>query len=234
MPGILFAQPRLAAIYDALHPDRSDLDPYLWLVDRLKPGSVLDLGAGTGTFACRLAGEGVEVIAVEPAAASIDVARRKPGADRVRWITGDATALPNVTVDVVTMTGNVGEHLDDREWLDTLRACHAALRPGGSLVFGSRDPTGEPWLAWNRDSTFERAEIPGVGVVEHWLDITDTGPDRFSFRWTFVFEADGATFDWDATFRVRSKAEIAHALQTAGFDTVDIDESEFIFTARRA
>src|SRR5438552_3032086 len=45
--------------------------------------TVLDIGCGTGTFACLLAGRGLEVIAVDPAAASLEVARRKPGAGRV-------------------------------------------------------------------------------------------------------------------------------------------------------
>lgn len=233
MPGILFAEPRLATIYDALHPDRSDLDPFLAIIDELAPASVLDLGCGTGTLACLLANRGTDVIGVDPAGPSIDVASGKPGAERVRWFVGTAAALPDVAVDLVTMTGNVGEHLDDGEWLATLRACRAALRPGGHLVFGSRDPSGEAWLRWTRASTFERADIPGVGVVEHWLDITGSGPRHFSFRWTFVFHADGAVFDWDATFHVRSRAELVDALQASGFDVADVNDDHFIFTARR-
>ncbi len=41
--------------------------------------SVLDVGCGTGTLACLLAARGLEVVAVDPAA-SLAVARRKPGA----------------------------------------------------------------------------------------------------------------------------------------------------------
>lgn len=71
---------------------------------------MLDLGCGTGTFALILARRGVEVVAVDPARASLDVARAKPGADRVRWVHGDATAVPTELrgrVDLAVMTGNV-------------------------------------------------------------------------------------------------------------------------------
>jgi SAM-dependent methyltransferase len=231
-----FADPQLAEIYDALHTDRRDLDPYLAVVDELGATSVLDLGCGTGTFACELARRGRHVVGVDPAAASIDVARRKAGADGVRWIVGDSAALGELEleVDMVTMTGNVGEHLSDAEWLSTLTACRAVLRPGGHLVFGARDPVGEPWLKWNAESTFERSGVPGVGAVRHWLEITDAGLRHFSFRWTFVFERDGASFDWNATFRVRTRDELVSALHAAEFDVVDVREDEFMFIARVA
>ena len=90
----IFEQQRLAAIYDPLDPDRSDLDTYLELARRFGAHSVLDIGCGTGTFACLLAQRGIEVTGVDPAAASLDVARAKPGADQVRWIHGEAAMLP--------------------------------------------------------------------------------------------------------------------------------------------
>ena len=86
----IFEEPRLAEIYDPLDRDRSDLDAYAALADEFSARTVLDIGCGTGTFACLLAGRGVEVIAVDPAAASLNVARRKPGAGCVRWLHGDA------------------------------------------------------------------------------------------------------------------------------------------------
>jgi len=65
---------------------------------------VLDIGCGTGTFACLLAQRGKDVTGVDPASASLDVARRKSGAAQVRWLKGDATTLPPLQVDMVTMT----------------------------------------------------------------------------------------------------------------------------------
>jgi 2-polyprenyl-3-methyl-5-hydroxy-6-metoxy-1,4-benzoquinol methylase len=86
MADALFEEPRLAAVYDLLDPDRSDLDVYAAVTVEFGARTVLDIGCGTGTFACLLAGRGMQVIGVDPAAASLDVARAKPGARRVRWI----------------------------------------------------------------------------------------------------------------------------------------------------
>jgi SAM-dependent methyltransferase len=136
-----FAERRLAEVYDPLDPDRSDLDAYAAMVDEFGAQSVLDIGCGTGTFACLLARRGLFVTAVDPAAASLEIARTKPGADRVRWVHGYATDLPRLQVDLVTMTGNVAQvFVTDAEWAATLRAAYAALGPGGRLVFETRDP----------------------------------------------------------------------------------------------
>lgn len=78
-----FEVPRLAQIYDLLDPDRSDLEVYSAIVDELGATSVVDVGCGTGTFACMLASRGIDVIGLDPARASLDVARKKAGADRV-------------------------------------------------------------------------------------------------------------------------------------------------------
>src|SRR5262245_53376666 len=51
MPGV-FADRRLVDIYDALHPDRSDLDPYFSKIVELGPSSLVDLDCSARTFAC--------------------------------------------------------------------------------------------------------------------------------------------------------------------------------------
>lgn len=101
-----FRHPRLAAIYDALEPDRGDLDTYLAIAEELGARRVLDVGCGTGTLALLLAGEGCDVVAVDPAAASLAVARAKPGAHLVRWVDGDATTPSLTDRDLATMSGN--------------------------------------------------------------------------------------------------------------------------------
>jgi SAM-dependent methyltransferase len=113
---VVFEEPRLAAIYDDLDPDRRDLDVYLSIACELGARSVLDLGCGTGTFACALAAEDFEVTGIDPAAAMLAIARRKNGANQVTWIHSVATDLPPLDVDLATMTGNVAQvFLEDDE-----------------------------------------------------------------------------------------------------------------------
>lgn len=109
MPDEEFAHPKLAAIYDALDPDRSDLDTYVGVAHELRARRVLDVGCGTGTLALELAACGCDVVAVDPAAASLVVARAKSGAQRVRWVEGDATSLSIADRDLATMTGNTAQ-----------------------------------------------------------------------------------------------------------------------------
>lgn len=124
-----FAQSRLAEIYDPLDPDRSDLDAYTAMVDEFGARSVLDFGCGTGTFACLLANRGLAVTAVDPAAASLDVARTKPDADRVQWVHGYTPDLPPLQVDLATMTANVAQvFLTDEDWAATRSTCRAGTR----------------------------------------------------------------------------------------------------------
>ena len=79
-----YDNPRLAQIYDPLEADRPDLDVYVALVQELGARRVLDVGCGTGAFACLLTQGDLAVVGLDPAAASLDVARTKPGSEHVR------------------------------------------------------------------------------------------------------------------------------------------------------
>jgi SAM-dependent methyltransferase len=237
----IFAEPRLAEVYDPLDPDRSDLDAYVAIVDEFGAGSVLDLGCGTGTFACLLARRGLSVTAVDPAGAMLAVARVKPGADRVRWVHGYATDLPPLQVDLVTMTANVAQvFLADADWASTLQAAYAALRPGGRLVFETRDPAAKAWLEWSRERSYQRIVVPGLGGVQSWEDVLDVSGDLVSFRGTVVFEADGAVLTSDSTLRFRQRDEVAASLTAAGYLVDEVREApdrpgrELVFIGRRA
>jgi ubiquinone/menaquinone biosynthesis C-methylase UbiE len=240
----LFAEPRLAAVYDALDPDRSDLDAYLAIAEELGATRVVDVGCGTGTFACLLAARDKSVVGVDPAAASLKVARRKPGADAVHWVRGDATALPALPAlraDLATMTGNVAQvFVDDRGWDETLAAVRASLRAGGWLVFETRDPGSQAWRHWTHEHTYRHAEIPGIGRVETWVELTSVAFPLVSFQTTFVFASDGATLRSQSTLRFRDRNEIAGSLERAGFrleevrDAPDRPGLEMVFLAVRA
>ena len=83
MADNIFEDPRLARVYDPLDPDRSDLDVYVAIVAELGARAVLDVGCGTGTLRLPARWQrGIEVTGVDPAAASLDVARSQAGRRR--------------------------------------------------------------------------------------------------------------------------------------------------------
>ena len=144
---------------------------------------MLDVGCGTGTFACMLAGRGLDVIGVDPARASLEVARASPAPMRSAALEGDATRLPPLQVDLATMTGNVAQvFLTDAEWAATLTGVLAALRPGGRLVFETRDPARRAWLGWTREHSFTRTDVAGAGIVQSWHELTGVTGELVCFR----------------------------------------------------
>jgi SAM-dependent methyltransferase len=241
VPDALFEHPRLVGIYDALDADRSDLDVYAGISVELGAETVLDIGCGTGTFALLLAGRGLDVVGVDPAAGSLDVARGKPGADRVRWIHGDATSLPPMQVDLATMTANVAQAIiEPADWLGTLRGAHDALRPGGHLVFETRDPAFRGWEEWTRATSYRTVEVPEVGLVENWVELTEVSWPLVTFRGVWVFAADGARLTSDSTLRFRERDEVEADLVDHGYLVTDVRDApdrpgrELVFFARRS
>jgi SAM-dependent methyltransferase len=240
MPDAIFENPRLAGIYDGLDPDRSDLDAYAAMAAEFGARGVLDVGCGTGTLACLLARRGLDVTGVDPAAASLAVAYGKPGADAVRWLHGDVTTLPPLQVDLATMTGNVAQvFTTDEQWSATLRGVRAALRPGGRLVFETRDPARHAWLGWTREQSFTRKEIEGAGVVQSWHELIEVSGELVSFRSVTVFEADDTVLISESVLRFRDRDEIAASLVAHGYQLDEVRDApdrpglEFVFIARR-
>ncbi|MFJ4621158.1 class I SAM-dependent methyltransferase [Streptomyces sp. NPDC088812] len=240
MVDACFGHPRLAALYDPLDPDRGDLDAYLRMAEEFAARRVLDIGCGTGVFALLLAGRGIEVVGLDPAGASLEVARGRPGGERVRWIHGDATALPPLRADLATMTGNVAQAIADPDiWQETLRRVYASLRPGGRLVFETRDPARRGWEEWNREDSYVAADVPGVGVVESWHEVTDVSLPLVTFRTTYVFAADGEVLTSRSTLRFRERREAEADLLAHGYVIDDVRDApdrpgrEFVFVARR-
>lgn len=248
MPDAIFDHPRVARVYDALDPDRSDLDAYAAMVDVFGARRVLDIGCGTGTLATLLASRGVDVVGVDPAAASLEVARAKPGAGRVRWVHGTARDIPPLQAasptlarfDLAVMTANVAQvFLIDDDWLETLHAANAALAPGGRLVFETRDPANRAWEGWTKEATRQVVEVPGAGPVESWVEVTSVDGEFVTFQSPTIFHADGERVDSTSTLRFRGRGEVERSLTQAGFVVEDVREApdrpgrEMVFVARK-
>jgi ubiquinone/menaquinone biosynthesis C-methylase UbiE len=105
--------------------------------ERVPPsGTVLDVGAGTGSFAIALAAArpDLTVIGVDGDPDVVARARAKPGAEAVDWREGLAGELPFApdSGDAVTMS-LVLHHLGPDAKRSALNDVHRVLRPGGML-----------------------------------------------------------------------------------------------------
>lgn len=240
MPDAIFTHPRLAPIYDAFQQERDDLTAYLGIADEFGADHVLDVGCGTGCLAILLADSGRTVVGVDPAEASLEVAKSKDPTGRITWVHGDATTVPALGADLAMMTGNVAQvFLTDDGWTQTLQGIHAALRPGGHLVFETRRPERRAWEEWAADTAPVPLDIPGIGPVEQRFEVTDVSPPLVSFRYTYRFLADGAVVTSDSTLRFRDRDEVETSLVTHGYRVLDVRQApdrpgrEFVFITER-
>ena len=240
MPDAIFAHPRLAWVYDAFDGPRDDLAAYVAIAGELGADRVLDVGCGTGCLAIELARTGRTVVGVDPAAASLEVARTKDGSDAVTWIHGDAAAIPAVGADLALMTGNVAQVvLTEAAWTQVLAAVGAALRPRGYLVFETRRPERRAWEEWAADTGPVTLDVPGQGPVEQRREVTAVHLPLVSFRYTYTFLADGAVITSDSTLRFRDRGDLEPALAGQGYRVLDVRDApdrpgrEFVFITER-
>lgn len=209
--------PRLVELYDIENVWGPDDDFWVELADELGARTIIDLGCGTGQLTRALAVGDRVVIGVDPSPAMLAVARRGQGAERVRWVQGDAPALQPIGADLALMTGNVAQvFLDDEAWDAALRSLHAALRAGGSLAFDGRNPAAREWEQWTKANTCQRLETPH-GPVETWLEGVAVEEDRVRLEGHNLFLATGETIVAPSTLRFRTAEELVRSLERAGF-----------------
>ncbi len=147
---------------------------------------VLDVGAGTGTFAIALAQRGARVVAIDPDPAALARARAKDGAAAVTWLAAGATAsgLEAESVDRVVLS-LVLHHLSDDGKAAALAEALRVLRPGGTVHVADWTRPGDPLMCLafsllrlidgcETPASLGRGELPGmlaragfVAVREH-------------------------------------------------------------------
>ena len=224
-------------MYDDFNSDRSDLPAYLTIADEVGAHHVIDVGCGTGALAVRLAELGFAVTGVDPAGASLDVARAKPYAESVTWVHGDATALVGheIVADLAVMTGNVAQvFVSDEDWYATLSAVRTCLRPGGWFVFETRRPEVRDWENWDLAPTPVVMPDGREAVVS--CTITEVALPLVTFEGTSTIGEE--ILRSTSTLRFRERGELENDLDSCGFEVVDVREApdrpgkEMVFLTR--
>jgi malonyl-CoA O-methyltransferase len=131
--------------------------------------AALDLGCGTGRHALRLAGAGAAVTAVDFSEGMMEKARRKPGAEKIRFLAHDLQErlpFPDGAFDLV-VSGLVLEHLHDMGGF--FAEARRVLKPGGRAVVSGMHPA--MFLRGTRAHFHDAAtgETVEPGSVEHTI-----------------------------------------------------------------
>jgi len=214
-----YQNPEIAHIYDSANPWADDCDFYLSLVGP-HACSILDLGCGTGTLCCGLAGRGHQVTGVDPAAAMLVVARRKRHAEKVEWIESTAQSYrSHRRFDLIFMTGHAFQTLlTDADTLATLRNMRAHIKDRGRIVFETRNPNLD-WVGeWDARSRLVRM-LPSGEAVEN-LEITGRNGEFISFQTSYALP-QGRLITC-STLRFPSREQVERLIARSGLVVRDL------------
>ncbi|MFI1528051.1 class I SAM-dependent methyltransferase [Streptomyces griseus] len=104
---------------------------------------------------------------------------------------------------------------------------------------GQCDLARRAWEAWTREHSYRVTQIPGTGSVESWVQLIDVSRPLVSFRWTYIFAADGQVLTSDSTLRFRERDEVETDLVARGYVVRDVRDApdrpgrEFVFLTQR-
>jgi ubiquinone/menaquinone biosynthesis C-methylase UbiE len=208
---------QFAALYDIANPSAQDTEFYVSLAG-VEPCDVLDLGCGTGTLCCALAERGHRVTGVDPAAAMLAVARRKPYADRVEWVESSAQKYRSEQrFDLIVMTGHAFQVLQtDADALAVLRTMRRHLKESGTIAFESRNPH----IDWVGQWTGRSRRLAGGQVLET-MSITGTDGEFVSFETSYRVQ-DRTLSTSNSTLRFPSREHIEGLIARAGLTVRDL------------
>jgi 2-polyprenyl-3-methyl-5-hydroxy-6-metoxy-1,4-benzoquinol methylase len=204
---------QIAEIYDLTNPRAQDTDFYVSLAGR-RPCRVLDLGCGTGTLCCALAERGHRVAGVDPAAAMLAVAKRKPHADQVEWVESSAQSYKSQRrFDLIVMTGHAFQILlTDTDALAVLETMRGHLKERGRVAFETRNPR----VDWVGEWT---ARLPGGQLLET-LEITGNNGEFISFQTSYRFP--DVTLTTRSTLRFPSREHVEALIDRSGLSVREV------------
>ena len=212
----LYSDPDLTRFYDPDNGWGPDLEFCRGLAQ--DAGSVLDLGCGTGLFLAHLMG-GQELVGVDPAAAMLEIARKRRDGDRVKWIEADARDIClGQEFDLIVMTGHAFQvFLTEEDQRAVLSTISRHLSPNGQFIFDSRNPDAREWVTWRPEESRRHFEHPRLGEVEAWNDAAhDAATGVVTYQTFYRVISSGERFSADSKICFTAPARLANLLEGAG------------------
>ncbi|MEV7503309.1 class I SAM-dependent methyltransferase [Streptomyces sp. NPDC093018] len=156
-----------------------------------RPGSVLDVGAGSGRDAAALAARGHRVVAAEPTARLRALGRRLHAEQEIEWIDDALPGLPRLTAraarfDLVLLTA-VWMHLDEEQRAAGMATLAGLLGRGGRVVLSLRHgpvPAGRRMFPVSAEETVALARAHGLDVIHEARREDPHG--RAGVSWTYL------------------------------------------------
>lgn len=218
---------QVAELYDVLNPWGPSDDFYLQLV--LAADAVLDVGCGTGTLlaAARSAGHPGRLVGLDPDPAMLDRARRHEGID---WVLAPAAAATwRSEFDLTVMTGHAFQSLlTDDDLRASLAAIRAALRPGATFAFETRNPAVREWEQWAAGEPMRVGDLAVSYQVEPVVgDVVRLSETFQSPRWAQPHVDRGALrfLDRDSLGSVLTEAGFAVEQQFGTWDRRPVEDT---------
>lgn len=227
MPDTHYENAKLAELYDLDSPWSVDREFYLSLAGKTRQ-NILDLGCGTGLLCNSYAEKNHDVTGVDPSPAMLEIARQKPHGRDIEWVLARAQNYESdKRFDLIIMTGHAFQVLlEDDDVRGTFSTMRAHIKPGGKIVFESRNPK----IDWSKEWNYEMNIELSYGSVRESRQFKAMNNDLMTFELHYQFPDE--TLVSQSTLRFWHREEIEKHLTASDLyvDTVvgDWDGKPFV------
>jgi SAM-dependent methyltransferase len=139
----------IADIYDGVFPSHVQ-EHYLqrrvrYIRQHAPAATAIDVGAGTGVLAERLADAGLDVVALDPFPGMLEQLRRRRPGTRTVVAHGEAIPFPDDSFDLAYSVAVMHHIADPGKVRRTLAEMVRVTRPGGRIVIWDHNPRNPYW-----------------------------------------------------------------------------------------